>query len=118
MFQNSSNLEGGEKPPELHGASQGEVGGECLRGGWAALLHRAGAAHLAPGEVESHASGDPQATPRYLPHESGVTRGSQQVSHHLLLLRSCQLARVTVTGATASHRKLWGAEERSERILE
>lgn len=48
VVQNSSNVEGGEEPPELHGAPQGEVAGECLRGGWAPLLHRAGTAHLTP----------------------------------------------------------------------
>lgn len=104
MFQNSSDVEGGEKPAELHGAPQREVGGECLRGGRAPLLHRAGAAHLAPREVESHASGDPQEAPRHLPRAGGVTRWSQQVCH-------CPgAAPVPVTLEPLGN--LWGAEGR------
>lgn len=111
MFQNSSNFEGGEEPAELHGAPQGEVGGECLRGGRAPLLHSAGTAHLTPREVEGHESGDPQEAPCHLPRASGVTRGSQQVSH----ATAGVLLSLTTVRATGG---LWGDKERSVCVLE
>lgn len=95
MLQDPGDLSGGEEPAELPGAAPGEVGGERLRGGRAPLLHRAGPAHLSPGEVAGHPWGHPAPPPRHLPRPRGVPRRGQQVSHRAPVgHRAC----VTVTG--------------------
>lgn len=79
-FQNTSNFPRRKEPPRLLGTAQGEVGGERLRGGWAALLCSTGPARPAPGAVENCAPGDAAQATGDLTGSGCSSRGRHQVS--------------------------------------
>lgn len=85
--QDEGHVPGGEEPAEFPGAAVGEVGGELVRGGGAALLHCAGHAHHAAGALEVLADVLPAEAARQRTRTQDLSKQHQQVGRNCLTLR-------------------------------